>query len=214
MTLSGSAHLVAGSEATVGRVLALLAEEGVQIQGNPDIYTRVYTLFGIDEARELRERASLGAIAGGNRYFIIALSGMTNEAQNALLKTLEEPPSGSVFFIIIPSPEGLLPTLRSRMQTLSLDASHTEELVDVRSFLAATPAKRLDLLKPLLEKGDDDRRDIAGIIAFLASLEHALAGSPDGLCAVYRARKYLGDKGALVKPLLEQVALLVPGLRA
>ena len=210
MTLSGSAHLIAGNESAVPRVLELLAEEGVQIQGNPDIYTRVYTAFGIDEARELRERASLGAISGGNRYFIIAVSGMTSEAQNALLKTLEEPPSGSVFFIIIPSPEGLLPTLRSRMQMLVLESSHPEELIDARAFLAAAPAQRLEILKPLLEKGDDERRDIGGIIAFLSSLERALSGNAVGLETVYRARKYMGDKGALVKPLLEQVALLAP----
>ncbi|OGG69085.1 hypothetical protein A3C20_00240 [Candidatus Kaiserbacteria bacterium RIFCSPHIGHO2_02_FULL_55_25] len=210
MELMGSAHLVAGNAETISDVLALLERQGIATVSNPDVYVRTYTHFGIDEARELRDRASMSALGGGGRAFIIAASGMTNEAQNALLKTLEEPPAGSSFYIIVSSPETLLPTLRSRMQMLDLGPSRTEGLVDAKSFLAAAPAKRLDMLKPLLEKNDDDRRDIGAVIAFLSSLERALAAHPEGLRSVYRARKYMSDKGALVKPLLEQVALLVP----
>jgi DNA polymerase III delta prime subunit len=144
---------------------------------------------------------------------------MTNEAQNALLKTLEEPPADAMFFFIVPAPEVLLPTLRSRAQILTLrSGKKTEDLVDAKKFLAAPVAKRLEMLKPLLEKDDDDKRDTGEIIRFLGSLERLLEKKPEGLArpataegvdAVYRARKYMGDKGALVKPLLEQVALLV-----
>lgn len=210
MKLAGNAHLIAGNAGMVSDVLALLEKEGIETHGNPDVYARAYTHFGIDEARELRDRAALGGLGGGVRVFIVAMPGMTNEAQNALLKTLEEPAAGSRFFIIVPSPEGLLSTLRSRMQTLALAGTDVAGAVDARSFLAASPAKRLDMLKPLLEKGDDDRRDIGGIIAFLSSLERALASYPEGLRSVYQARKYMSDKGALVKPLLEQMALLTP----
>lgn len=210
MNLAGGVHLIAGNMDTVPDVLALLEKQGIATVANPDLYVRTYTHFGIDEARELRDRASMGALGERGRAFVIAASSMTNEAQNALLKTLEEPPAGSVFFIIVQSPEILLPTLRSRMQTLVLAGANVAGLVDADSFLAAAPAKRLDMLKPLLEKDDDDRRDIGSVIAFLSSLERALAKHPEGLSAVYRARKYMGDKGALVKPLLEQVALLAP----
>jgi hypothetical protein len=96
------------------------------------------------------------------------------------------------------------------MQLLSVDSSEEEELVSAKKFLAAAPEQRLEMLKPLLEKDEDDKRDLRPILALLASLEHSLAKVPAGLPAVYRARKYIGDKGALVKPLLEQVALLVP----
>ena len=180
MGLTGSAHLISGNTETISDILAFLEQQGIATVANPDLYVRTYSHFGIDEA------------------------------QNALLKTLEEPPAGSIFFIIVQSPETLLPTLRSRMQTLVLSGADVAGLVDANIFLSATPAKRLDMLKPLLEKGDDDRRDIGGIIAFLASLERALAKHPEGLAAIYRARKYMSDKGALVKPLLEQVALLTP----
>ena len=210
MQSTGTAYLVAGTKESVADVLSYLETTGVQTAGNADVYVRTYSHFGIDEARELRERASMGALGGTSRSFVIAAPSMTNEAQNALLKTLEEPPAGSSFFIIVQSPETLLPTLRSRMQVLVVGSAPGADAIDAASFLAAAPAKRLDMLKPLLEKGDDERRDIGGIMAFLSSLERVLAAHPDGLEAVYRARRYMGDKGALVKPLLEQVALLAP----
>ena len=93
-----------------------------------------------------------------------------------------------------------------------IDGKEKREGVDVGKFLSALPPKRLELLKPLLEKGEDEKRDLGAILSFLGALESTLRKTKDkaGLHAVYRARKYVSDRGALVKPLLEQVALLVP----
>ena len=208
--LVGNVHLVAGTAAAIPHILGILRANGVSTEGNPDIYTREYKSFGVDDAIELRDRSGRRPIAGSQRFFIVATPGMTGEAQNALLKTLEEPPADAAFFIIVPAPEMLLPTLRSRAQILTLAHDGVENLIDAKAFLAAPPQKRLDMLKPLLEKDEDDKRDIGNIVGFLSALEQRLAKKPEGLHAIYRARKYIGDKGALVKPLLEQVALLIP----
>lgn len=216
--LVGSAHLVAGGQESLPALLALLEQEGIRTVGNPDVYVREYARMGADEARELRERAATRAIAGAYRVFVVVTPTMTTEAQNVLLKTFEEPPAGAMFFLVVPSPQVLLSTLRSRMQPLPLKSSRSEEVVGAGEFLAALPEKRLEMLKPLLEKDDDDKRDLRPILGFLTSLEIQIArqkGALDaarreGLEALYRARMYLNDKGALLKPLLEQVALLVP----
>ena len=208
--LVGSAHLTQGGAAAIPGLLALLEKEGIATKGNADIYLREYARFGADDARELRERAALRSTEGSGRIFIIATPTLTSEAQNVLLKTFEGPAAGASFFLIVPSPQTLLSTLRSRMQILAIESSDDDELVDTKKFLAESPDKRLELLKPLLEKDDDDKRDLRPVITFLSSLEMRLAKNPIGLDAVYRARKFIGDKGALVKPLLEQVALLVP----
>src|SRR3989338_1410681 len=215
--LVGNTHLIAGDALMIRGVLSLLEKEGVKTGGNPDIYVREYRAFGINEARELRERASSRAVSSARRMFIIATPGMTNEAQNALLKTLEEPPADAMFFFIVPAPEMLLSTLRSRAQTLVLASDVVDGLVNTEQFLASSPQKRLAMLKPLLEKDEDDKRDMGAIIAFLSSLERQCEKRPEAMPAgrqgresIYRARKYIGDKGALIKPLLEQVALLIP----
>ena len=165
-----------------------------------------------------RQDKSLGASA--RRIFIITAGVMTHEAQNALLKTTEEATGNTLFFFIVPAPHMLLSTIRSRAQLLDIGLSTQIGLVDQKAFLKALPAKRLLMLKPLLEKGDDDRRDVGAVITFLSSLESTMkhvqvkgvgleSTRGEGLEAIYRARKYIGDKGALMKPLLEQVALLI-----
>ncbi len=214
--LTGNVFLIRGTG--VDGVLAYLKQEGTAVSGNPDVYIRIYGQFGIDDAHDLTARAVGRATGDQGRTFVISASGMTTEAQNALLKTIEDPPGDARFFFVIPSPETLLATVRSRAQMHSFDETDQEGEEAARNaaaFLAALPAKRLDLLKPLLEKGEDDKRDVGAVIAFLSSLEIVLSSFPhqrsrDGLHAIYQARKYMGDKGALVKPLLESVALLCP----
>ncbi len=215
MELSGNVHVIRGTAEDIPHLLVFLEKGGMVVRANPDMYVRAYAHFGADEARELRERSSLGAIGKSPRVFIIATPGMTVEAQNALLKTLEEPSGNAMFFILVPSPGTLLPTLLSRAQRLSLPEGKprvVEPEVDAGVFLKALPQKRLDMLKPLLEKGDDDKRDVGAILDFLSSVEHQIANGKtrEGLRALYRARAYIMDKGALVKPLLEQMALLIP----
>ena len=221
MALTAHAYVVAGNADIIPSVCALLEEWGIVVRGNADVFTRAYTTFSMDDARSIRERAALRAMAG-RRVFVIAAPTIAPDAQNALLKTFEEPSADTLFILIVPSPDMLLPTLRSRMQTLALEnASHLGvelpsqgTVVDAMVFLASTPEKRMDMLKPLLDKDEDDRRDLAGAIIFLSALEKALAKNPtehaQGLRAVYRARKYCTDRGALTKTLLEQAALLIP----
>lgn len=223
MELTGNVFLIRGR--STGGVRAHLQGKGIAVQGNPDVYTRTYGQFGIDDAHELTERAQARALGTNGRTFIICADGMTTEAQNALLKTIEEPADNARFFFIVPSPETLLATVRSRAQMYALDDTDGEgdAARKASAFLAATPATRLDLLKPLLDPVKDEqspshvtsKRDIGTIIEFLGSLERILSMCPrdkarEGLEAVYNARQYIGDKGALLKPLLESVALLVP----
>ncbi len=222
MTLAGNTYLVRGDESTMPLLAELLKAEGIELIGNPDAYVRVYPHFGIDEARELSARAYGKSMSGGRRIFVALFTVITGEAQNALLKTLEEPPSNALFFLVTPAPATLLPTLRSRAQMIDIGISE-QSAVDVTKFFRAKPRDRIEMLKPLLLKNDDDRRDVGGIITFLSSVERMLASMPhsrdgtdaarrEGLEAVYRARRYVGDKGSLLKPLLEHVALLVPML--
>jgi DNA polymerase III delta prime subunit len=209
---SGHAYIAAGRSEDLPAARGLLEGWGVETHRNPDLYERSFGAFGIDDARALSERASLRAL-GKRRVFLIAVDSISPEAQNALLKTLEEPPAGALFFFLHPAPQTLLPTVRSRVQIIDLPHRiKTSGAIDIDAFLKATPAKRLDIVKPLLEKSEDDKRDLGEILAFLSALEETLyanKASAEALHALYRARKYIGDRGALVKPLLEKVALMV-----
>ncbi|MEN9561191.1 MAG: hypothetical protein RIQ56_464 [Candidatus Parcubacteria bacterium] len=219
MKFIGNVHIGRGSQQSLEEVFSLLEKAGEASRGSPDLMSRSYLNFGVEEARELRERAILRPLVAARRVFVVTASSLTTEAQNALLKLLEEPAADALFILLVPSPDSLLATLRSRAQSLRLmEGESISRLVDVRSFLETSGKRRLELLKPLLEKGDEDKRDIGAILGFLAGLEvelgkvRANSEKKVGLEAVYRARKYAADKGALLKPLLEQVALLVPSI--
>lgn len=72
---------------------------------------------GVDEVRNLIEQVKYGPIKGRYKVYIIdEVHMMTNSAFNALLKTLEEPPSYVVFILCTTEPYKLLPTILSRCQ--------------------------------------------------------------------------------------------------
>ncbi|PIW47077.1 DNA polymerase III subunit gamma/tau, partial [bacterium (Candidatus Blackallbacteria) CG13_big_fil_rev_8_21_14_2_50_49_14] len=72
---------------------------------------------GIDDARELREQVRFSASGGHYRIFIIdEFHMLTNEAFNALLKTLEEPPANVIFVLATTEPHKVLQTIVSRCQ--------------------------------------------------------------------------------------------------
>ncbi|HTY38897.1 MAG TPA: DNA polymerase III subunit delta' [Bacteroidota bacterium] len=83
----------------------------------------------INSVRNLRREASLSSFEGGKRVFILShAEDMNAEASNSLLKTLEEPPSDSVFILTTSKKEQLLPTILSRCQLVQFDPLSEPEL--------------------------------------------------------------------------------------
>lgn len=72
---------------------------------------------GIDDIRDLINKVKYAPIRGKYKVYIIdEVHMMTSEAFNALLKTLEEPPSNVVFILATTEPFKLMPTILSRVQ--------------------------------------------------------------------------------------------------
>lgn len=75
------------------------------------------TVITIDQIRGVAARASLRAHAGTVKVWILdPAHEMQEPAANAFLKTLEEPPAGSLFILVTTGFSALLPTIRSRCQ--------------------------------------------------------------------------------------------------
>ncbi len=69
----------------------------------------------VEQIRGLQERLSFRALEGERKIAIVASAHkMNTAAQNAFLKTLEEPPSGTVLMLVASAADELLPTIRSR----------------------------------------------------------------------------------------------------
>lgn len=85
---------------------------------------------GIDEIRDLREKIHFLPADGRVKVYIIdEVHMLTREAFNALLKTLEEPPSHVVFVLATTEPHKVLPTILSRCQRFDFKIIHTSDMV-------------------------------------------------------------------------------------
>ena len=100
---------------------------------------------GIDQIRELREMVRY-ASAGG-RYRVVILDEahqLTDEASNALLKTLEEPPERVLFILATTQPEDLPDTIRSRSQHFHFRSLAFQEIVAALEGIAKKEGLEID----------------------------------------------------------------------
>ena len=102
---------------------------------HPDVFTVEPGETGaikIEQVRGAIERSAYRPFEGKRRVVIVdEADAMAGEAQNALLKTLEEPPASSAFILVTSRPDMLLPTVRSRCQHLRFGHLAPAEVADV-----------------------------------------------------------------------------------
>ena len=91
---------------------------------NPDLITVEYekeSSIGVGDIRRMRADVRIRPYSAAHKIYIIPdAEKMTPAAQNALLKTLEEPPSYAVIFLLADGTSTFLPTIMSRCVTLPL----------------------------------------------------------------------------------------------
>lgn len=93
-------------------------EEGGEVKSRKDASGRVRPIT-IDQVRSVGEKIGLTSHRAGAKVVMICpAEAMNAPAANALLKSLEEPPPGTVFLLVTDRPAFLLPTVRSRCQAV------------------------------------------------------------------------------------------------
>ncbi len=152
MTAPPHAVMLAGPTGSGKYSLAIELSEkilGLKPQGFGDypykiiITSEAGKAIGIESVRELEHFLSLKvpSQAAFNRAIIIENSQLlTVEAQNALLKTLEEPPQGVFVILTTSNDQSLLPTIRSRVQSIAVkrpEPAAIEAYFEAQNFEAA-----------------------------------------------------------------------------
>jgi DNA polymerase-3 subunit gamma/tau len=163
---------------------------------------------GIDEIRELRDAARYAP--SRDRYKIYILDEahqITDAAFNALLKTLEEPPSHVIFMMATTQPEDIPQTIRSRCQHFSFHAVKFDDILAQLKMIAGEEKVEAEdaALALLAEAGDGSMRDALSI------MDQAIASAPtEKGCPVLSAaqiRELMGAvPNAVFERLLEAVA--------
>jgi DNA polymerase-3 subunit delta' len=85
--------------------------------------------FKIDDAKAVLSEAYIAEES--QKTLLICASSYRIEAQNALLKLLEEPPRNIVFILIVSSKNGLLPTIRSRLPIRKIESKKKRISLDI-----------------------------------------------------------------------------------
>ena len=102
-------RVAAGAHADVRGITPGLGEKGKKV------------IIRVEDVREVPRFLSMTPAEGGWRVVVVEdADGMNEPAQNALLKTLEEPPARAVLLLTTSAPDRLLPTIRSRVRRLDL----------------------------------------------------------------------------------------------
>lgn len=96
---------------------------------------------GVDDARELTQRVNLSPVLGRYRIVIVdECHQLTTQAQNALLKCIEEPPKHVVFILCTTEAHKVLPTIASRCQRFEFRALSVKTIVKHLRWIADTEA--------------------------------------------------------------------------
>jgi hypothetical protein len=174
------------------------------VHGNPDVLTFTIGELAVDDARQISTYAQLKSVSGA-KYFIVAFSRAGVEAQNALLKVVEEAPGNTHFFFCTQNTGALLPTLRSRCITVSSEFRvQSSEAEEAKAFLKLSYAERLSKVEKLVTAAQrsGERTEIRAFTRALVEV----APSRETL----NAARYIEQNGSSPKLVLSHLAVSLP----
>ncbi|MBI5620319.1 hypothetical protein HY949_00895 [Candidatus Gottesmanbacteria bacterium] len=148
--------------------------------------------IGVDSMRGIGTRLSLSPIqSAGHAVIVHDAHTMTPEAQNAFLKTLEEPPGEAALYLETGEPDALLPTIVSRCQTIRLTANSdrvqpcqedmdtvSQSLKKINQILGLSVGERLKMIDATIKTRDDALAFVDQSIRSLESLLHMTGSRP------------------------------------
>ncbi len=156
--------------------------------------------IGVEVVEALLARLALRPVEGGARVVLVpGAERLTPQAQNSLLKTLEDPPRETAMFLTVASPRALLPTVLSRCAVLRFPPAGDGAIARAAAAAAAGPAEAAVLAAAAT--GEEEVADLAGesMATGVAALARALApgGGGDGAGAAEPSAWLVGSGGDL-----------------
>lgn len=176
------------------------------------IFDKKYDQLKVSDARDIRQLQS--EKTQKKTLFVLSFSTINREAQNALLKVLEEPAPNTYFVLIFPDARNLLPTLRSRLQIVSAGFHQEDDqhIIEVDSFINLSLQERFEWIKKNTDKKNATRITKREVLSFCNELEKKISGqssSKDLYHAILLARGSVSANGASIKMILEMLAMQI-----
>ncbi len=212
------AYIYEGSQDSLESLVTSARKEfNFEGDNNPDLHVLPFEKFLIDDAHELTRQSQLKSVSGRS-LFIIGAASINTQAQQALLKLLEEPQQGVTFVLLVPHGI-LLPTLRSRLMVYPENLNFGGQNGLARQsldFLAAPYKTRSAQIAALLKDEENTKERVRSFVnALEAELYARLTKSHTkeirmGLEDIAKVRDYLADQSPSLKMLLEHLAATLP----
>lgn len=122
---------------------------------------------GVDEVRDLIDKVKYAPIEGKYKIYIIdEVHMMTTGAFNALLKTLEEPPTHAIFILATTEPHKVIPTIVSRCQRFDFKKVQEKDIIERLTEILEIEGKQYshDALVKISKLSDGGMRDALSIL--------------------------------------------------
>ena len=129
---------------------------------------------GVDTARAMIKQAYFRPINGQCTIWLLdECHKQTNDAQNAILKILEDPPNHALFILATTEPEKLLPTIKTRCATYTLEPLAEREIINLVIAVAKEEGKSIprDVLKSISRDSLGSARQALTILEQIIDLE-------------------------------------------
>ena len=142
---------------------------------------------GIDNIRELREKAAIAPTSGKYKIYIIdEVHMLTKEAFNALLKTLEEPPAHVIFIMATTDAYKVPVTITSRAQTYTFKLADSKTMLEHVKTIADKEGIKItdDALEIIVRRGGGSFRDTLSLLDQVSTLSDELIDKDSVIAAM------------------------------
>lgn len=198
-------------ETRVGEIEKILSSFGLK-NPHPDVlYFEADSKLGVAEAKKIRGFLSFKPYQAKGRGVVLEdASSLTMEAQNGLLKTLEEPPESAVIILGARSDANFLPTILSRCQVVRLQATGNSEQEkdysqDIQRLISSDISARFEYIEKL--KGREEF--LHSLVSFF---RQQLPSHADFLKELLEAEKWAAQN-VNIRGILEYLMLVMPATK-
>ncbi len=204
-------------------ILGFLVSRGETELNNPDLYFKKYESLNIKDIKDIKEWHSNKGLGKSKKICIISTKFINREAEQSLLKIIEEPGENTHFFIIVPNSSVLLSTILSRVHVVKIESESNlgikKEVID---FIKLSKKDRIDKVAIFIKENKEEESSGAlryFAISFINEIESIFykefkkdinnKETQFILEELQKARGYLSISGASVKMILEHLALVI-----
>lgn len=208
----------------------------IVLKNNSNFHVLNFQKLLIDDVRMIINRAIVRSASSDKKIFLITFDSITEQAQNALLKIIEEAPNNTYINLVVSRTDNFLPTVLSRSiiyntsdYSLSEYSNKTSKEFEfdqkfMKDFLKKTAGDRMKFIVGFAEQIHDGKlsRSLAEdfikmlIIYFHADLKKSSKNSPEigkehrqNIQQLQKIYDYLKDPSASTKILLERAVLMI-----